>query len=87
MVWPKQQSLKKQNHPLQGFIAHFEGVHTASAMDAAAGAQGTNKQHIISQNESVDPDLIPPPTTTFRELPQLWNLISLLIVTSFSTVK
>lgn len=44
---------------LHSFNAHFEGVHTVSAVDAAAGAQGKNKQHIISQNESLDPDLNP----------------------------
>lgn len=50
--------------------AHLEEVYTVIAINTAAGARGKNKQYIISENESLDPDLLQPAAATFRELLQ-----------------
>lgn len=52
------------------FNAQFEEVYSVSAINTAAAAQGKNKRYIISENESLDPNLFQPAAATFRELLQ-----------------
>lgn len=62
MVQPKK-TVSEEGAQLLSALLMLRGIYTVSAVDA----KGKNKQHIISQNESLNPDLIPPPATTFRK--------------------